>query len=263
MNLSECKGDWALVTGASSGIGREFAVQLAAAGLNLVLVARRKAALDELAFQLSRQHSVRALAIALDLARPNAVDELCGALDAGKVRIRLLINNAAVGRWGRFEDAPAETYQAMLQLNVIAMVILCHRFLPTLASFPTSAVINVSSAACYQPVPFMAVYAASKSFVQSFSQALYGEWRERGVLVQTLVPGPTATEFDATAGAYESALKERGTPQEVVRDSLVQLDKRNPVATNAKGTYKQRLFAGLFPPKIVISTVGRMFTPAA
>jgi uncharacterized protein len=147
-------------------------------------------------------------------------------------------------------------------LNTAAMVSICHHFLSDLTSFPTSAIINVSSPAALQPIPFMAVYAASKAFVHSFSQALYGEWSERGVRVQTLCPGPTATEFDARAGAYESALKEkRGSPEAVVKASLSHLAEDSPLVVTAKGTYKQRFFASLFPAKAVIRTVGKMFRP--
>jgi short-subunit dehydrogenase len=107
----------------------------------------------------------------------------------------------------------------------------------------------------------MAVYAASKAFVHSFSQALYGEWKAHGILVQTLVPGPTATEFDAKAGAYESALAGRDAAADVVRASLAALDKGTAVVNVAKGTYKQRFFAGLIPPRLVIREVGKMFKP--
>jgi short-subunit dehydrogenase len=137
----------------------------------------------------------------------------------------------------------------------------CHCFLDDLTSFPSSLVINVSSPASYQPIPYMAVYAASKAFIQSFSQALHGEWKDRGVLVQTLVPGPTESEFDITARAYESALTKRSTPAQVVDAYLARLDSGLPVITAAKGTYKQRFFAGLFPPSMVIREVGKMFTP--
>jgi short-subunit dehydrogenase len=105
------------------------------------------------------------------------------------------------------------------------------------------------------------VYAATKSFVLSFSQALHNEWEEHGVLVQALVPGPTRSEFDEVAGAYASALGERGDPALAVRDSLAALGRGTPVALNAKGTYRQRLFAGLFPPRVVIRTVAKMFRP--
>lgn len=261
MKLAEAAGQWALVTGASSGIGREFAVQLAANGMNVVLVARRKERLDAVAEELRARHGVRIEAIAADLTQPGTVGQLKARLDQAGIRIRLLCNNAAFGRWGRFEETPAELYREMIELNTTVVVTMCHAFLGDLASFPTSLVINVSSPASYQPVPYMAVYAASKAFVHSFSQALHGEWKGRGVHVQTLVPGPTESEFDATARAYASALTERDAPAQVVRAALARLDAGRPVVTAAKGTFKQRFFAGLFPPSIVIREVGKMFTP--
>jgi len=262
MNLAECKGNWALVTGASAGIGREFCVQLAAAGMNLVLVARTEKLLESLGAELTSRHGIQILAMATDLSRPDAAAELRSRLASPGVKIRLLVNNAAFGRWGRFEATGAESYEEMIRLNTAAMVSMCHHFLPDLTSFPTSAIINVSSPAALQPVPYMAVYAATKAFVHSFSLALYEEWSDRGVLVQTLCPGPTATEFDARAGAYESALREeRGSPKYVVEASLSRLAKGNPLVITAKGTYKQRFFAGLFPATMVIREVGKMFKP--
>jgi short-subunit dehydrogenase len=255
------RGDWALVTGASSGIGREFCGQLAAAGMNLVLVARRKPLLAEAATALSEAHGVRCLVVAVDLSQPRAAEKVHERVAGEGQRVRLLVNNAAFGRWGRFEDTPAADYEAMVQTNAVALVSLCRVFLADLTSFPSSAIINLSSPAALQPTPYMAVYAATKAFVHNFSQALYGEWHAKGVLVQTLVPGPTATEFDAKAGAYESALKERGTPQEVVAAALAHLNRDVPLVATAKGTLQQRFFAGLFPSKMVIKTVARMFQP--
>jgi len=196
-----------------------------------------------------------------DLGVSGAAGQIAHLVAAKGIRIRLLVNNAAFGRWGRFEDTVQDVYRGMLQANIVALVELTHAFLPDLAARTPSAVVNVASAAAYQPVPFMAVYAASKAFVLSFSQALYGEWAERGVLVQTLIPGPTETEFDQIAGAYASAIKGRGTVANVVQDSLVALAQGSPLAMNASGTFKQRLFAGLFPPKFVIKQVAKMFRP--
>ena len=261
MELTQCAGSWALVTGASSGIGREFCVQLAAAKMNLVMVARREALLEELAAELAARHGIATRVIAADLTREESAERIQARLAGDGIQIRLLCNNAAAGRWGRFEQTEAEAYCEMIRLNTCAVVMMCHRLLPALSSHPSSAIINVSSPAAYQPVPYMAVYAASKAFVHSFSQALYGEWRERGVRVQTLVPGPTDTEFDAKAGAYDSALKGRGAPAEVVRLALQQLGRDQPVVAAAKGLFKQRFFAGLFPPRTVIEQVGRMFRP--
>jgi len=261
MRLSDFKGHWALVTGASSGIGEEFAGQLAQAGVRLVLVARREERLLAVVQRLREQYGVEARAIVADLADVTAVARIRDELDGEGIRIRLLCNNAGAGRWGRFEATDAKVYDELNTLNTTTLVATCRRFFDHLAAFPSSAVINVSSAAAYQPVPFMAVYAASKAFVQSFSQALHGEWKEHGILVQTLVPGPTDTEFDAKAGAYESALTERGPAADVVRASLAALERGVPVVNAAKGTYKQRVFAGLAPPAMVIREVGKMFRP--
>lgn len=261
MKLEEARGQWALVTGASSGIGREFCFQLAETGMNLVLIARRENMLNTLSEELSDQYQIQTLALPIDLSHPEASADARSRIIAKGIRISLLINNAALGRWGQFEKTSPEIYQEMIFLNTATLISLCHHFLPDLTSFPNSAIINVSSPAAYQPVPYMAVYAATKAFVHSFSQALYGEWKKRGVLVQTLVPGPTETEFDTNAGAYKSAIKERGSPSEVVKASLAHLAKDNPVVATAKGTFKQRLFAALAPDKVVIREVGHMFEP--
>lgn len=263
MKLSDAKGDWALVTGASSGIGAEFARQLAAAGMRLVLVARREERLQALAEALRRDHGADTRVVVADLADPLAPAAVRRRLAAEQIRIRLLCNNAGAGRWGRFEEGESVQYGGMTALNTAAPVAMCREFFDDLASFGQSAVINLSSAAAYQPVPYMAVYAANKAFLHSFSQALHGEWKAHGVLVQTLVPGPTATEFDDKAGAYASALVGRGSVDEVVRASLAALARGTAVVNVAKGTYKQRLFAGLFPASMVIREVGKMFKPPA
>ncbi len=261
MNLVECSDNWALITGASSGIGREFARQLAAARMNVVLLARRKELLDNLADELKSLYGTEVIVAVQDLTQPDTFAAMKECLVKNGVKIRLLCNNAAFGRWGKFENTSAQTYEEMIRLNIVAMVSLCHQFLPDLTSYPSSAIINLSSPAAFQPVPYMAVYAATKAFVHSFSQALYGEWKDYGVLVQTLVPGPTKTEFDEKARAYMSALTERGTVTEVVEAALHHLNKDVPVVTTARGTYKQRVFAGLFPAKIVIQQVAKMFYP--
>ncbi len=261
MEMNDFKDRWALVTGASSGIGREFCKQLAAAGVNLVMVARREAAMSELAQQLITDYRIQVLVLPFDLSQANAGKILKERVAAGGVQIKLLVNNAASGRWGRFEETPPEVYEEMIYLNTTALVTLCHYFREDLTADPGGAIINVSSGAAYQPVPYMAVYGATKAFVHGFSQALYGEWRDHGVHVQTLVPGPTQTEFDVKAGAYESKIQERDSPEIVVKTSLMQLGKDDPLSISAKGTYKQRFFAGLFPAKMVIKTVAKMFHP--
>ncbi|MYN05211.1 SDR family NAD(P)-dependent oxidoreductase [Pseudoduganella sp. DS3] len=261
IKLADLRGHWALVTGASGGIGAAFALELARSGVNVVLVGRRAERLQELATRVVHELGVKAEVVRVDLAQPGAVELVKQQLAQAGIRIRLLCNIAGMGRWNRLEHWELNDYREMLEVNNRAVVEMCYHFLPDLASYPSSAVINVSSQASYQPVPYMAVYAASKAFVQSFSQALHGEWKERGILVQTLVPGPTDTEFDAKAGAYSSALTTRGTTAEVVKASLAGLAKGDPVVASIKGTYKQRFFAGLFPHSMVIREVAKMFKP--
>ena len=263
MRLEKAKGDWAVITGASSGIGREFAVQLAAAGMNLILVARREHLLNILGSELTHKYGVRTFILSIDLSQSNAIAEIKSRLVTEGIKVRLLVNNVALGRWGCFEATPPETYEEMIRLNVIAMVLLCHHFLQDLTSFPTSAIINISSPAAFNPMPYMAVYGATKAFVYSFSQALYGEWKDRGLVVQTLLPGPTETELGIAAGEYAHVLKKGMKPADVVvKASLAHLAEGTPVVISARGTYKQRLFSALFPAKLVIKTVKRMFQPS-
>ena len=262
MDLAALKGAWAIVTGASAGIGREFATRLAQRGVNVVLVARRGDLLAALASELQSNHGVSAQAIALDLADNDAALRLRELLAERRIHPRLLVNNAAVGRWGRFEATPVETYERMLRINVEAVLSLCETFLPLLAQQQPAAVVNVSSPAALQPVPYMAAYAASKAFVQSFSLALHEEWRGRGVYVQTLVPGPTASEFDRLAGAYDSRLGgHRDPPAKAVDASLRGFAGEHPLVVSAGGTFPQRLFAALAPTRFMLAKVGRMFRP--
>lgn len=260
MKLEEFRGHWALVTGASSGIGAEFCRQLAAAGVNLVMVARRKQLLDELSASLIAAHGIRTLVLVIDLSERDSASHVKAATTQASIQVRLLINNAAFGPWGSFEKTPAQTYESMVQLIAATPIALCHVFLPDFESFPSSAVINLSSPAALQPVPYKAVYSAAKTCLHNFSLALYGEWQPRGILVQTLLPGPTATELDTKGGAYKSELgEERRPPSEVVTESLRQLEKDAPFVTNNKGTYKQRLFAGIAPVRMIIREVKKMF----
>ena len=260
--LEALRGRWALVTGASGGIGKAFCEALAGAGLNLVLVARQLAPLEKLAAQLQGR-GIRCLPLAQDLAAPDCAERLRQAVEAEGVEIALLVNNAGIGHWGAFESADAGTLVRLVQVDAQAPVLLCRAFEPHLArQAPAAAVINVSSQAAYQPVPWMAVYGATKAFVHSFSLALYEEWRGRGIHVQTLVPGPTESGFDQRAGAYRTAKPiRREPPEKAVKASLAGLAKRRPVVASVGGIYGQRLFAGLFPPTMVTREVAKMFRP--
>lgn len=251
-------GDWALVTGANSGIGLEFCRQLAAQGMHLVLVGRRELELQRVADQFQ---NVRHLVIQADLSETASAATIKHTVAQHGIRIRLLVNNAASGHWGRFEQTPADVYEAELR-TAGSWIRLCHEFLPELKAQAPAAIINVSSAAAYQPVPYMSVYAATKSLIQHFSLALYEELRGDGVHVQTLVPGPTATDFDRKAGAHATAINaKRDLASHVVQMSLQALGQDCPAVNVARNTFMQRFFAGLFPPRMVVRKVAEMFRP--
>ena len=260
--LDQLEGRWALVTGASAGIGREFCHQLAAAGLHLVAVARRRPLLEALARELEEAHGVRCLPLEGDLRLAETPQRLLEAVEAQGIEIALLVNNAGVGRWGPFEASGLDDLTASLEVDALAPVALCHRFHHHLKrQAPAAAVINVSSQAALQPVPYMAVYGAAKACLHHFSLALYEEWREQGIHVQTLVPGPTQSEFDDKAGAYQSKITRRDPPAKAVRASLAGLRPGRPLVVSVRGTYTQRLFAALFPAKMVTREVAKLFRP--
>lgn len=184
-----------LVTGASAGLGAEFARQCAARGDELVLVARRRDRLEALAAEIGRAHVIVA-----DLAAPGAAQRLLAEVEGAGLVVSRLINNAGFGLIGRFAALPAERQREMIDLNVATLVDLCRLVLPAMATRGEGGVLNVASTAAFQAGPGMAVYFATKAFVLSFTEALHQEVKGSGVKVSALCPGPTATEFGAVAG---------------------------------------------------------------
>lgn len=262
MNLREAKGDWALVTGASAGIGREFAVQLAEAGMNVILAARRDSLIIELGKEIISRYSVKTLSLQTDVTSEQDIHNLKQTLASKGIKVRLLVNNAGCASCGCFEKIPLADYIQIVHLNALAPVYLTYSFFDDLASFPSSAVINVASSAAFNPVPYMAVYAASKAFVSNFGQALYGELGPRGIMVQTLLPGPTITDLGNRAVEFAPVLKKISQhPRDVVAKSLTELARGTPLVITGKGTLKQRVFSAIFPRKIVLRMVARMFKP--
>lgn len=194
------KDQWALVTGASSGFGVDFAHILAERGANLVLVARTPAPMKALATGLRKQHGVQCLVIPMDLTQPDAAVELKNMLDANNVEIELLINNAGYGVFGEFIDQQLEQCLNMLELNIIALTELTHIFASEMASRGHGRILLVGSLGSFQPLPTYAAYAASKAYVLSFGEALHIELKNRGVSVTVLCPGATATNFLNVSG---------------------------------------------------------------
>jgi short-subunit dehydrogenase len=211
----------AVVTGASSGIGTAYARALRANGQNVVLVARRVDRLEALARQLGGEPGAHTLA--LDLAVPGAGVRLRSELDARGLETDILVNNAGLGHSAAFSAQPLESVRAMLDVNVRALVELTHALLPGMVARGRGAIVNVASNAAFQPVPYMAVYAATKSFVLSFSEGLAEELRGSGVRVQALCPGITRTEFLDVAETHPGLLVTRMpmmTAEQVVEASL-------------------------------------------
>jgi uncharacterized protein len=243
-------GSTALVTGASGGIGEEFAVRLAAGGVDLVLVARRGDRLDALRSRLLADHPDRTIAtVTADLAEPGAGAALVGQLDGQ--RIDVLVNNAGVGSHGPFADQDADAAVALAQLNVVTLTDLTARLLPPMLATGRGAVINVASTAAFQPVPTMAVYAATKAYVLSFTEALWWETHRSGVRVLALCPGATETEFFRRTGE-QFMTRGRQQPDAVVRAALAALDGSGPTVVpglrNKVSTFGARLAPRRFMP---------------
>ena len=215
-----------LITGASAGLGAEFARQCAARGDELVLVARRRDRLDALAAELGGKPQV----IDADLSEPGAASQLMGQVDRLGFAVDTLINNAGFGLVGRFAALPLERQREMIGLNVRTLTELAHLVLPGMIERRRGAVLNVASTAAFQPGPHFAVYFATKAYVLSFTEALHQELKGTGIKVSALCPGPTATEFGGVAG-FKSARFNRfaADAADVVRAGLRGLDRNKAV----------------------------------
>lgn len=252
----------ALVTGASSGIGECFARELAARRRDLILVARSGDKLEALARELRSKHGIAAEALPFDLSAPGAASELAGVVEQRGLEVDLLINNAGFGRRGAFQKLSLERQSEMIRLNVEAVVELSYRLLPSMIAKRRGAIINVSSTASFQPIPWTIVYAATKSFVTSFSLGLAEEVREHGITVVTLCPGGTETNF-FEANQYGTRKLPGGLQPvgEVVAAALDRLDRGGglvvPRFFNKFGVFVQRFI----PRSLVMKVASDLFRP--
>jgi short-subunit dehydrogenase len=188
-----------LVTGASSGIGLEFARCFAADKSNLVLTARNTAALDKLAGELRSRHGIKVEIITADLASPEGPEKIFSAVKGRGITVDVLVNNAGFGLHGSFAELPLKQQLQIITVNVSALVELTRLFLPEMIQRKAGGILNVGSVAGFLPGPHMAVYYATKAFVLSFSEALHEELRGTGVRVTNLCPGPTESNFSQVA----------------------------------------------------------------
>ncbi len=259
LDVTQLKGDWALVTGASAGIGKEFCIQLAQHGMNVIMVARRQHLLDALAHQLEDDFKIRCLPIALSLDDPQSITKIRKVVNAEKIKIRLLVNNAGINYYGRFESMDAGQNIQMMYLNIVAVSLLCREFLNDLKDFPTSAIVNISSQAALNPIPGAALYAATKAFVHSLSLSLYEELKRTSVIVQTVIPCPTETESSRSTDVRFGKIKGWRSVTEVVKISLDHLKIDEPVTAIAENLFIQKLFVNLMSEKVVLAKMGSIF----
>jgi hypothetical protein len=241
----------ALVTGASAGLGIEFARQLSKRGHRLVLVARRKQRLEELANELGK-----ARALAIDLSKAGAAAKLMANIEAHGETVDLLVNNAGFGLIGWFAELDAKRQRQMIDLNVSTLTDLCRAVAPAMIRRKSGGIINLASTAAFQPGPKMAVYFATKAFVLSLSEALHEELKPHGVHVTCLCPGPTRTEFGEVAGFGGNGLFDRLAMEspEVVESGLDGLDSNKAVVIPGL-VNKVGAFSGRFAPRSVVRKI--------
>lgn len=253
---------WALVTGASSGIGAEFARQLAARGMHLVLVARRQELMKELAAELDTRHGTKCEIVVSDLSDPAASKLIFDDIANRELNIDVLVNNAGFGFVGVVDDVDISRMMQMIQLNISSATDLIYRLLPGMLERKRGAIINVSSLAAFQPVAYMSVYAATKAYMLHLSEALWAEVKERGVTVMALCPGTTETDFFDVAGISGWLKKHRAqTPEQVVKTAMKALDRGKQYVVPGLKNYLISLGVRLARRKMVVLQSMKYFRP--
>jgi hypothetical protein len=250
----------ALITGASSGIGESFAETLAARGANVILVARSKARLDRLAAKIRKARRGAAEVIVADLTQESAPERVYSAVEKLGRHVDILVNNAGFGTHGPFHTLSASDEHEEIVLNVAALVGLTHLFLPGMVARHEGMVVNVASTAAFQPVPYMAVYGASKAFVLSFSEALWAEYRSHGIRVLALCPGATETNFFKVAGEGAAVGKKRAVAS-VIATALKALERGKSYVVDGRLNYIMTQSVRLSPRGFVAAMAARILKP--
>jgi short-subunit dehydrogenase len=251
-------GTTALVTGASSGIGTCYAKALAKDGLNLVLVARRKAVLDELGEQLSREHGISVHTIAQDLTTEDAAGRVFEQVQAAGLEIDILVNNAGFGTHGLFEELDLKRELEMINLSCRLPVALTHKFIGGMKKRNRGAVVFLASMAGTMPIPFMSTYSASKAFPLYFAESLYGEMAGTNIDVVAVVPGDTSTEFRETADLSNKFPIPPRSPEDVVRTTFDAIGHKPSVIDGAANKVSAFVM-GLLPKKMLIRNNAKLW----
>ena len=251
-----------LITGASSGIGEAFARELARRGHDLLLVARSEEKLIALCNELGRIQNIRAQYVAMDLSEGGAPARLIEETEKRDLQIDFLINNAGFGSMGDFADLDLNRELNMIDLNIKSLVELTHRFLQPMRERKRGTIINVASTAGFQPVPFMATYAATKAFVLSFSEALWEENRPYGIQVMALCPGVTQTSFFEAARMQRPPARTVQTPEEVVDTALRALKRGKGHVVSGWANFIATESERLVPRWLVLRAIGAIMRGA-
>jgi uncharacterized protein len=256
------RGRWALVTGASAGIGAAIARELAAAGANLVLTARRQDRLEHLARNLKHNHSVQTEVCAADLIEPDAPQEIRAFTDSKGLAIEILINNAGFGAYGEFAEINPQRSLDMVQVNCAAVVYLTRLFLPDMIQRRRGDILIVASTAAFQAVPYISTYAATKAFDLLLAEGLAEEVKPHGVRVCALCPGSTESEFHAVAHQEQVAVKHRQeSAEKVARTGLGALAAGKNYVISGLGNYLGAQSQRLVPRTLVTRIAANMFRP--
>jgi hypothetical protein len=249
-------GEWALVTGASAGIGAAFARSLAADGISCALAARREDRLRALASELESRHGVKTRVVGVDLGQPGGAEQLARAV--ADLEIAILVNNAGVGGAGRFDKLDAGRVRQMVELNCTAPAVLTRALLPGMRARGRGAVVMVGSVAGCQPLPLHGLYAATKAFDNLLGEALWAECRGSGIDCLSLLPGPTETEFQDAAGELPHAGE---TPEQVVATALDALGRQPSVISGWFNWLRANAASRLVPRSVLALAAKRVFEP--
>jgi short-subunit dehydrogenase len=245
------RGSTALITGASKGLGKAFAQELAARGMDLVLVARSGDALHALAESLETRYGVQCVPLSADLANPDAATRISDELERRGIQVDLLVNNAGLGLTGSFLSHDLAKEQSAIQVNVQALVALSHRFGSGMAKRGRGGIINLASNASFQPLPYMAAYAATKAFVLFFSEALQFELAGSGVHVMAACPGPTATSFFDGVSTNVSS-QDMDSSGSVVQKTLKAFDRKKSVAYPGRTSVRVATWVSRWLPRALV-----------
>jgi uncharacterized protein len=259
--MDRWQGKWALITGASAGIGRNLARQLAARGAHLVLTARREDRLKILAAELHAAHGPSVEIFAADLSQSAAPDTIFTFTQQKNITVDLLVNNAGFGAYGRFDEIPLRRQLDMVQVNIAAVVHLTHLYLPGMIARRRGDILILASTAGFQAVPYIAAYAATKSFDLMFAEALAEEVRSHGIHVTALCPGATSTEFQKVAAQPDYAFRSPASPETVVRDGLDALARGKSLVISGARNNLMALSQRLAPRRLVTSMAARIMRP--